>query len=163
MSDVGELRAFAPRKSPIICSLTYQIRYRAAWALSRIGPVAIPALEEAVKDKYEMHRVAALDAMGWMSSSAQRVIPILESCLDDEADDVRVQAAKSLARLGPAASQSLHRTLHNSDENVRAIAAGGMAKLEPMSSETRDRLVELTEDPSVDVRSAALLAVATAQ
>ena len=95
----------------------WQARMEAAWALGEIGTSeAVDALAEAVKDELEPNvavRTAAAHALADAVSSPQgqgarvKAIRAMLDALGDEAGDVRIAAAMSLARTYPPKSVAM--------------------------------------------------------
>lgn len=103
----------APATPPKPKDKTWQFRMEAAYALGAIGdPAGVDALAESLRDDKEPKvdvRVAAAYALGDLGSSPRAGAAVERACLAllrglaDEAGDVRIAAAMSLARLYPPA------------------------------------------------------------
>ena len=105
-------------------------RQKALDALIRLGPAAVPPLQQALRHPdgvVRYHAAEALSAIG--ASGGKLVLAALESALSDRQFVVRETAAEGLARLGPAAIPVLGRALADDDDDVRAIAAKALARL----------------------------------
>jgi HEAT repeat protein len=74
-------------------------RFKAAWVLSQLGPVArdaVPELIKATDDKDIVVRVYAIRAIAAIGGPTNDLIPILKSKLADSQGAVRNSAAESL-------------------------------------------------------------------
>ncbi|TMQ35548.1 MAG: HEAT repeat domain-containing protein, partial [Planctomycetota bacterium] len=83
----------------------WAIRGRAIFVLGEIGPAAkesVPALREALKDKYEDIRALAAISLGNMGATAKPAVPELRAALKDEDGGVREKAAKALEKIDKA-------------------------------------------------------------
>ncbi len=98
---------------------TTVVRVGAADALAMLGAVAIPALTQALEDDDANVRAAASEALG--TSKEEAAVEPLIGVLADEAEPVRVAAARSLARLGDIAVPHLIAHL-DSDDAMLQIA-----------------------------------------
>ncbi len=79
----------------------------AADALGRIGPVAVPALREALANKEPDVRLQATEVLARMGPDAKEAVPDLIRLLDDPDDRVRRAATRTLGRIGPDASPAV--------------------------------------------------------
>lgn len=78
------------------------IRWRAAFALVRLGPaakVALPDVLAALEDENAKVREGAAYALGAMQTDDPRVVASLETALNDSVATVRLRAAKSLEKI----------------------------------------------------------------
>jgi hypothetical protein len=66
--------------------------------IAKIGPAAIPLLQEASSDRDEMRRVFAMNVMG--SIGDRRALPALRQGTKDSVGSVRYEAARACMRLG---------------------------------------------------------------
>ncbi|MGI9471382.1 MAG: HEAT repeat domain-containing protein, partial [Rubripirellula sp.] len=139
-----------------------QRRYRAAWAASRIGESAVPALISATRDESALVRAASLDALGWMDEAPDEIVPCLASSLQDEQTEVQIQAAKSLVKRLPESVEPTVAALGHKEGRVREIAAKGLAQLDAIPVTAQPLLLELTRDQDSAVRAAAVLAIGNA-
>ena len=83
----------------------WAVRGRAIFVLGEIGPAAkesVPALCEALKDKYEDIRALAAISLGNMGATAKPAVPELRAALKDEDGGVREKAAKALEKIDKA-------------------------------------------------------------
>jgi HEAT repeat protein len=80
-----------------------RLRFGAANALVRIGPAAVPALIEALKDKDRNVRRAAALALGKIGPATKDAVPALIEALKDKESYVRSAAAWALGKIGPEA------------------------------------------------------------
>ncbi|MDH7571027.1 MAG: HEAT repeat domain-containing protein, partial [Armatimonadota bacterium] len=98
----GELRD--PRAVPLVRDYLFgydeALRDAAVAAFSKIGPPAIPALAELMKNPRFEVRMGALRSLAGIQDP--RVVPILAAALKDPDENVRVTAAEVLGRPGDA-------------------------------------------------------------
>lgn len=77
-----------------------------------------------------------------IDSANEQLVRRLMERLHDPIDTVRLQTAKELGRLGPAAKEavfSLQNALHDSDIDVRQMAAAALARIRPAHQESGGR------------------------
>ena len=85
----------------------WTIRETAADALWRIGPAAVPALIDSLKDPDGYVRFLAARSLAHLGSDAEAAVPALIVALDDPEELVRRQAARALGQIGPAAADAI--------------------------------------------------------
>jgi HEAT repeat protein len=79
----------------------------AATALARIGPEAIPALVQALRDADPQVRSQAALALARMGPDASPAVPALMEALSDRDENVRRCAARALGQVGPSARAAI--------------------------------------------------------
>lgn len=102
-STVPLLRAGFPL--PAIRQETLQ--ETAATALARIGPEAISALVQALRDVDPQVRIQAALALARMGPDASPAVPALMEALSDRDEAVRRSAARALGQVGPPARAAI--------------------------------------------------------
>jgi hypothetical protein len=121
-----------------------------------IGPVATPALLEAMGTGGEYHTLNILRAFGKIADSAAS--PRMSELLDDSLASIRGQAAEAIGKSGgPLALASLYSVLHDSIETVRKSAVVGLGRI--AKPEATDSLIQALSDPWYGVRYPAALSV----
>jgi HEAT repeat protein len=101
-----------------------------------LGTPAIPSLVSALKDREEVVRANAADALGRIGTKVPlvgNVVPALVKALEDEAVSVRQQAAGALAKMGMKAKDALpalQAAQQDSDALVRALASFAVLKMQ---------------------------------
>ncbi len=88
-----------------------------------------------------------------LAQMGEVAVPALIEALRDPDTMVRVQAARSLARMGPTGSDAvpaLIEALHDPDDLVREHAARALGQMGPAASEAIPHLIELLKQPSPD-------------
>ena len=83
------------------------MRRAAADALGKVGPAAVPALIEALRDNSSYVRWAAVAVLGEMSTTAADAVPPLIEALRGDDKDVRWAAVGALGKVGPAAADAV--------------------------------------------------------
>ncbi len=100
-------------------------------ALGKIGPAAVPALIKALRHSDDRWlRGGAAKSLGRIGT--EEAMPELIEALGDPYDDVRLNAAEALGKIGPAAKQAvpaLIETLGDPEHNVRVNAAEALGKI----------------------------------
>jgi len=117
------------------------VRINAANALGKIGPKAVPALVEALKDKDEKFRYLLLKVLQSMGSKAALAIPaILEAFLKEEEETnpdrlVRwqlrkyVEALDKIGEVTDKAVPALIAIVEANDKSTRTMAARILARI----------------------------------
>jgi len=110
-----------------------RIDYTRVNELVKIGPVAIPALIDALGSWNSCVRADASDALGKMGPAAKDAVPALIVALkDNDSCSVRKNASDALGEIGPAAIDAvpaLQNALSDSDESVRVEAKFALKKI----------------------------------
>ena len=101
-----------------------QVQTRAAFALSRIGAAAIPALIEALKTDDDGLRAGAAKALAGMGAEAGAAIPALIANLKGD-DEVRREVVEALGAIG--AVKPLAEALQSADSRTGAALALAIA------------------------------------
>ena len=131
--------------------------------IRRIGPAAVPALTELLRDERTSIRSSAADALIDLAPYTETVQPSLRRALNDEDPTVAGDAARALGALGTRASPSvgaLVRTLSHEDPYVRIFAAEALASIGPNAAAATGDLARAIDDPVPGVRWAACEALA---
>lgn len=92
-------------------------------------------------------RETAADALARIGDAA---VPSLVETLQDPDRDVRAQAARALARMGPRAEPAipaLIAALNDSDKEVRMGAARALGQIGPAAAEAVPDLIKAIKDP----------------
>ena len=117
---------------------------------------AVPALVDALEDRYEPVRRNAIYALGAIGELA--VDPLIDA-LDAEKEAFEMEpilhicdAAHGLAAVGAPAVSALISALQDERENVRASAAYALGEMGPVAAEAVDALIALLMDESEEVR-----------
>lgn len=138
-----------------------QLLMRSAYALTRIGPAAKPALLETLKSEDGMARMGAARALGGMGPAAKDAVPALVENLRRDHPDERRETIDALGQIGPDAAPLLGEALDSSQPIVRAGAALALAQIGRGAQSTAAKVAEVAAretDPAV--RAALLSAVA---
>ena len=133
-----------------------QARTRSAFALSRIGTVAIPPLMDALKSDDNGLRAGAAKALAGMGGDASPAISALIANLNAD-DEVRGETAEALGAIGEGAVKPLADALKSADARARAGAAMALALVGPAAKESAPAFPELLKTESDPAVRAALL------
>ncbi len=79
----------------------------AADALGRIGPAAIPHLQQALRSPDRQVKIQAADVLARMGSDAKPAVSDLVALLDDPDPEIRKVATRTLGRIGPDAAAAV--------------------------------------------------------
>ncbi len=126
---------------------------RAAFALSRIGAAAVPALSDALKSDDDGQRAGAAQALAGMGGAAAPAIPALIENLKG-ADEVRQESAEALGAIGVAAVKPLIDAVKSADARERAGAVMALGFAGTVAKEFAPTFLELLKaegDPQVRV------------
>ncbi|GIW79287.1 MAG: hypothetical protein KatS3mg105_1094 [Gemmatales bacterium] len=110
-----------------------QIRREAVWALKRLGPAALPALEgliERLEDNDLRVRMGAAQAVGAIGPEAEPAIPFLIRCLKHSHLIFCRLAAEALTRIGPASLPALNAARQSSDAFLRREAEWAIQRIQ---------------------------------
>lgn len=157
------LRRFLNPPNDDLSAANQDLQLVAFEILRRIGPPAIPALVELLRDKRALIRARAADAFIDLAPDTESIQPALRGALTDEYSKVAGDAARALGALGPKATPSvgaLVRTLAHEDPNVRIFAAEALASIGPTAAAATADLVRALDDRIAGVRWAACEALA---
>jgi HEAT repeat protein len=148
------------RLEAILASPDLEARYTAIVSLAAMeSPLALSALEAALKDKSALVRAVAVTGIGRLGDSAS-VSTIAARLASDESKLVRKQAAYALGHLhSRQATPALIAALKDKDPEVRAAAATALSEYADPSSVSH--LIESLKDNSEFVRAQAALALGT--
>lgn len=123
---------------------------------------AVPSLIECLKDKDEDVRNAACEALGMIGPAAKPAIPEIRRLLMDDPEPTAL-GEEALGRIGSSAVHVLIELLSHENAQVRSEAARALARIGPKAKVAVPVLIKrlLDEDVAVGVESAiALYAIA---
>jgi len=137
-----------------------EVRARAAEALGHHGPAAASArsaLVEKLADPETTVRRAAAKALGRLGADPEVTLPLLVKLLEDKDPSVRNRAMDSLAESGAQGLDRLIASLGN--EKTAYWACLIVNEIGPKAAAAVPALVKLLDDPQIDVRREAILAL----
>jgi len=155
----GDVRAI-PILNRLLRSNDEALRRNAAYALTAIGPDAVPTLIAAVSDQDEDVRRAAIEALASMAAQAVESIPTLIGALQDESM-VR-SAATTLGQLGKPAQPAipeLQRAVKGAEERRQEVLSA-LGDLRAGDEGSVAVLTEALADPDPNVQRAAASSLA---
>jgi HEAT repeat protein len=154
-----------PALGKALASSEADVRFAAADALRRIGPLARDAftslLKAAKEDDDKSVRCAAIRALGAIGPQAKGAVPVLAALAEERDGDIALAAFEALAGIGSTTADSkdaLRRAIRSGSTPVRLAALRAWADTVPDSSADRDVLIPALADPDKEVKLAALQA-----
>ena len=133
---------------------------RSAYALTRIGPEAIPPLIQALSAEDNGLRAGAARALSGMGPLAKEAIPALRANLGHGELPVRMEAVNALALIGPDAVGPVGAALGADEPLQRGSAALTLAQLGPVAKNAEPALLQmLAKETDAGARAAALTAL----
>jgi HEAT repeat protein len=162
--ELGNFGTAAKSAVPTLAGLLREdkekdVRTYAGQALAQIGPAAVPALTDALKDADAGVRYRAARALGLIGPEAKAALPALVEALQDKDDQVRAMAAHSLGEMGDeaqSAAAALVQALRDRAPEVRLQATSALAQLGPVALPV---LGKALDDPDRIVRLEAIQAL----
>ena len=139
-----------------------QRSHRSAFALSRIGEAAIPALLKALDDEEKHRRWGALHALALMGAPAHPALEHVIPLLGDEEEEVRKEAEETCIALGDASRGPIVRQLSNPRDELRLGAANVLRRLPHPDQWQRSHVLAALLREEVPAVRAALLRTAAA-
>jgi HEAT repeat protein len=137
-----------------------QLLVRSAFALSKIGAPALPALIAALEDESAPRRAGVARALGEMGPTAASAAPALVKNVGHWDETVRRETADALGQIGAPAVAPLIAALTATDEKARQGAATALGQVgKPASDAAKPLTALLAKETSVPVRAAALVAL----
>jgi HEAT repeat protein len=140
------------------------LHQRAFEILRRIGPPAIPLLEDLLRHDRASLRRSAADALIDLAPDTDGMQPALKRALGDADSFVARDAARALGALGKRAAPSvsaLVKVLAHEEPHVRLYAAEALASIGPKAAKATPDLAKAVGDPIPGVRWAACEALAS--
>lgn len=134
-----------------------QVILRSAYALSRIGAPAIPALIEALKGEDIPKRAGAAKALGGMEAAAAPALPALIENLSNGDQDFRRELVEALSLIGAPAVKPLTEALASSDAKTREGAALALGQIGRGAGEAGSALLTNAERDQDSAAKAAAL------
>jgi HEAT repeat protein len=129
---------------------------KAGMALGEIGETAIPVVTEALRHPDPNVRAYSAEALRYLASDPDLVIPPLVDALADSKERVQKKASVSLQMMGEPAVVPLLAALSTRPEGeVRAWAALTLGNVEPLPEHAVEALAVALDDESVKVREIA--------
>ena len=140
MAAAEALYHIAPRSDDVVAALisamrdtSGEVQDAVVVALSTVGTRAIPGLIEALNDDHVSVRLIALAVLAERTGDASSTTRAIGRALSDSSDEVRIAAAHTLQRIGPAARDAEPQLLEAArnaavqvrDAALRALVANG--------------------------------------
>jgi len=103
--------------------------------------------------------IKAVAELADLGPKAAKAVGPLVKLLDEKNEDLRLNAALALSKIGPAAVGELRGALDHKDEDVRFYAVWSLGWIGPPAKEAAGQVVKLLADPSANVRRKAAFAL----
>jgi HEAT repeat protein len=137
-----------------------QALFRSAYALTRIGPAAIPPLIESLNAEDSGMRAGAAKALGGMGPVAKEAIPSLVSNLKHGDNDVQREVVEALALIGADAKPAVVQALSAKEARERMASAMTLAGMGRAARDTARAMFEqLGKESDLAVRVSLLAAL----
>lgn len=137
-----------------------QVLIRTSYALTRIGPVAIPSLIEGLKSSDTMMRSGSARALGGMGSIAKEAIPALVENLGYWDAGVQNDATEALGSIGEAAKPKVLEALNGKEPRQRSAAALALGAIgKPARDAAGPMLAQFKSETDAAVRASLLTAL----
>ena len=139
-------------------------RFLASYALSRIGPAAIPPLLQAFRSQSQPKdtRLLAIRSLGLIRTITSDVITTLVEALEDEDGEVRSFAISALGHIATVAPNIIRKVLwalEDEDDKVRSAAAYALGHIGPAIPEVIPALIVALSDQSGIVSNSVAIAL----
>lgn len=155
LGELGDPGAVSPLLAALAGPDEEGVRWRAAEALSRLGPPAVPGLAALAGHDEPDVRWKAFVALGEIGDLS--CTPVLRAGLTDPDRFVRGRAVSALARLGALSLPVVIEALEDPDARIRQGAAEALGQVgDPAATQA---LVRALGDPAEPVRRAAAIAL----
>ncbi len=119
------------------------VRYQATRLFEQMGRSAVGLLKSALADENALTRKTAATVLGRFASEAVEATQALVDAMGDEDQQVRITAAKSLAKVGDAAIPTLVEALQNDSWHIRINSVGALALFGKKAEPAREILVTI--------------------
>jgi HEAT repeat protein len=129
-----------------------QMIVRAAYALTRIGPAAVPPLIEALGKDDAGLRAGAAKALGGMGPAAKDAVPALVAILGNQDPEVQREVIDALGSIGAEAQPKVVEALQGSEARQRsgaALALGAMHTAAKDAAPAMMARLDTETDPAV--------------
>ena len=142
-----------------------KLRGIAAYTLGRLGEnakVAIPGIEELLKNKNPVIRSSGVKAFGKMGANASEQVPNIILLLSDPDRDVRADTAWALGEINSLDENQiseLAQLLNDEDSTVRDKTAQALGNIGAPAGEYTPQVAELLNDQDELVRTSAAIAL----
>jgi HEAT repeat protein len=140
------------------------LRWHASFALSKIGPSAVPRLRLVLSASDPQVVTAAVDSLAWIGPGAKEAQEDLQQLgLSATSPDLQLACATALVKITEDASRAkpvLVEAFETGDVNARKNCVQRIGGLGSMGKDYQDYLLRAGEDQSPEVRAAAALALA---
>jgi len=165
-ASLGQMRSEATSAIPILVDLLRKdtdlfVRQGAKLALASIGPAAVTPVIELLKDNDWFVRWSAVVILGNIGVEAAIAIPAITDLFKEKGRPIPFDAVWALSLIGsPAAIGLLIDLLNDGQDNVRVQAAMGLGRLGAKAMAAIPSLVGLLKEKALDIRWAAVTALA---
>lgn len=139
-----------------------EVRWRAEFALGRVGPKGLKSITAALQNENPKIRSAAAFVLGPQGRKAKDSIPALIEALGDAEAGVRVWSAHALGSIDsedPRVRSALTKSLRDPSPDVRRTILAVMVALGPRASGAASALADLLQDADAAIRATTCLAL----
>lgn len=136
-----------------------RVSVEAAWALSRVGEAALPALLIALQNQDSRVRHSAINAIIQMNPKSRLALPNLVQLLDDPVEQVRSSAAYALTAMGLPGTFALISVADEGSPHARNAASNVLAGAYLTIRSAESSLYLMTQDTSPIRRERAIKAL----
>jgi alpha-L-fucosidase len=139
-----------------------EVRWRAEFALGRVGPRGVRSLTSALRNDSPKIRFAAAFVLGPLGRRAKDAIPVLLETLADPDPGVRLWSAHALGSIDPEDSRvvtALTKSLRDPSPDVRRVILTVLLRMGPRAADAAPAMTDLLQDADAGIRSMACAAL----
>lgn len=137
--------------------------WHAGFALSKIGPPALPELKNKLASNHPKTVMAAVQALGWMEKNAVEAVEMIQALAEKKDPELAIACASALVRITGDTEKGLPQILsilEKGDAELKIICIRETGLLGDRAREGREALIPYISDPSPEIRSETVLALA---
>jgi len=140
----------------------WPVRYNASICLTWLGPLAIPALEQSVKDTRAFARLYGADTLFRIDpTKAKLVVPVAIGLLEDKEEGVRAMAAQTIGLIGAPAAAAVPALIPLLQDKSQAVQTSAIGALGAIGRAAKEAVVPLAALLSKENKAAVRVGAAT--